>query len=85
MYHDGSRQRFADPAAVWRALLNHPKFDFSAMILPANQGQEPERTIALDALAEIFAVQRWTRRRDKGCSSGSCWILSGSSTSTWSR
>ena len=58
-YSDGTRQRWADPAAVWRQLLGHAKMDFATMVPLADQGQEPEATIVVKALCEIFDVVPW--------------------------
>ena len=58
-YRDGTRTRYADPAVVWRAILNHPRYDFSAVSKLAGVGQEPEHSQLLEIVADAFRVQRW--------------------------
>lgn len=65
-YRDGTRERYADPAEVWRKLLNHPTMNFVDMMPLAEQGQEPEVSVVLDALAEIFDVDRWDESTGRG-------------------
>lgn len=65
-YHDGARLRRADPAELWRKLLNHTRMNFADMLPLAHQGQEPEATIVLEALAEIFRVERWDDQSGRG-------------------
>ncbi len=65
-YHDGTRTRYADPAQIWRSLLNHPDMDLAEMGPPAEQGKEPAASTVLAALAEIFAVERWDESSKRG-------------------
>lgn len=58
-YHDGTHWRYADPFAVWRHLFHHPTVDILAVLPFAEQGKEPEASIALGVLCEVFGVQRW--------------------------
>jgi len=65
-YHDGSRERRADPAEIWRKLLGHPQMQFAEMMPLAEQGREPESSIVLTALGEIFAVHLWDEASQSG-------------------
>ena len=65
-YHDGTRPRRADPAAIWRGLLSHPTMDLERHVPLAEQGQEPERQIVLDAICQIFAVEQWSEETAAG-------------------
>jgi hypothetical protein len=65
-YWDGIRTRYADPALVWRNLLNHPKMNLETMVPLAEQGHDPEATIVTEALCGIFGVQRWDEDAQAG-------------------
>jgi hypothetical protein len=65
-YHDGSRTRYADPAAIWRALLNHPAMDFSHDPQLADQGDPEAQPRVVQALSEIFAVPLFRDRAHPG-------------------
>lgn len=69
-YHDGQRTRYADPALVWRNLLNHPEMNFETMVALAEEGHEPEATIVNKALCEIFDVRPWDEASQTGLT---CW------------
>jgi len=58
-YHDGTRTRRADPAEIWRKLLNHPEMAFEEMLPLAEQGTMPEREIVIKALCEVFDVKQY--------------------------
>jgi len=62
VFYDGSFTRRVDPARVWRALINHPEMNFEDHMPLADQGQEPEVSIVLKALREIFGVTAWDHR-----------------------
>lgn len=71
-YHDGLRTRFGDPSAHYRALLEHPRFDWAVHPLlievPIPVGEDPARVkaaekvslealgITADAVREAFDV-----------------------------
>jgi hypothetical protein len=64
-YWDGAGWRYGDPFLLYRALWNHPELNIEAQAPLVDAGQEPETTVFVTALAEIFGVQRWdpaTRR-----------------------
>lgn len=65
-YHDGTRIRYADPAIAWRDLVNHPTMDFGETVPLAAQGKEPATTTLLNALAEVFSVERWDESTGRG-------------------
>lgn len=58
-YWDGEHTRRADPFRLWRQLMNHPRANLVDMAPLVDQGHEPETTIVIEALAEVFAVKRW--------------------------
>jgi len=68
-YHDGRRIRYADPALLWRKLLNDPRLDFEVMLPLADQGKEPEATTVGKVLCEIFEVEPWDDTRRTGLTS----------------
>lgn len=69
-YWDGRRTRYADPALLWRKLLNHPEMNFETMVPLAEQGHEPEATIVNKALCEVFDVRPWDEASQAGLT---CW------------
>lgn len=68
-YWDGRRARYADPALLWRKLLNHPGMDFAVDLPLADQGKEPEATKVQAILCEIFEVEPWDGARQTGLTS----------------
>jgi hypothetical protein len=60
-YHDGSRWRYADPFAAWRSILNHPTFNIETMAHEIDAGGEPETTICIEAMCEVFDLKRWDK------------------------
>ena len=58
-YYDGERKRYADPFGVWRKLVNHPKFNMQEMTPLVEMGEEPETTICIEAVVEVFGIKRW--------------------------
>jgi len=58
-YHDGARVRRADPAEIWRKLLNHPDWDLAETMQEAHANHEPGVSVAVRVLSEIFDVQPW--------------------------
>ncbi len=58
-YHDGRRWRHGDPFLIWRRLHNHPKCNLETMAPELDEGKEPGATIVLDAICQVFDVQRW--------------------------
>lgn len=61
-YWDGSTIRRGDPFRLWRALKNHQKMNMDDAPL-IDAGQEPETTIFVEAIAEVFGVQRWDGKK----------------------
>lgn len=68
-YWDGHQTRYADPALLWRRLLNHPGLDFAVMVPLADQGKEPEATQVTEILCEIFDVKPWNDSTKSGLTS----------------
>lgn len=71
-YHDGRRWRYGDPFLIWRRLQNHEKCNLETMAPELDEGKEPESTIVLEAIAEVFGVQRWN---DETCTGLIDWEL----------
>jgi hypothetical protein len=67
-YFDGTGDRWGDPFFIWRAIASHPKVNFSDITGAMDAGQEPETTDALNALCEVFGVQRWNPETQAGLS-----------------
>lgn len=65
-YWDGTRTRYADPFLLWRGILNHPKFNIETMPAFVDAGQEPETSICLAALRDVFSVEAWDDSRKCG-------------------
>jgi len=62
VFYDGTQERRADPARVWRALINHAEMNFEDHMPLADQGHEPEVSIVLKAIREVFEVSAWDNR-----------------------
>jgi hypothetical protein len=65
-YWDGIQWRLGDPFALWRAILHHPVMNLSTMAAMLDRGEEPESTIVLDGLAEVFGLTRLDDRTGRG-------------------
>ena len=65
-YHDGERWRYSDPFAVWRSILNHPTFNIETMAHEIDAGAEPETTICIEAMCEVFDLKRWDKYSNTG-------------------
>lgn len=65
-YHDGERWRYADPFATWRSIINHSRFSIETMALEVDRGGEPETTICIEAMCEVFGVERWDKATNRG-------------------
>jgi hypothetical protein len=65
-YWDGIQWRLGDPFALWRAILHHPRMNLDTMAAMLDRGEEPESTIVLDGLTEIFGLTRFDDRTGKG-------------------
>ena len=59
-FRDGTRTRYADPAMVWRALLNHPKYDFASVSKLASEGHPDESRQLLEIIRDAFSVRPWS-------------------------
>lgn len=59
VYHDGARTRYGDPFRLYRALDHHPKMDLDKHAPLCDAGQEPETTLVVDSVCEIFGLARW--------------------------
>jgi len=69
-YHDGVQWRYGDPFALWRSLLNHPTFNMADHLPAVDRGEEPETTLALDAITEVFGICRLDSHTGKGLTDG---------------
>ena len=58
-YWDGTAWRLGDPFGLWRALKHHPTITINEHWDAANQGDEPETTELVTAIAEVFGVARF--------------------------
>jgi hypothetical protein len=77
-YWDGRRWRYGDPFRIWRQLQGHPKCNIETMAPLAEVGQEPETTIVVEAIAEVFGVPRWNDATGEGLTDLECLdLLSG--------
>lgn len=65
-YHDGRHWRYGDPFLMWRRLHNHSKCNLETMAPELDDGNEPEASIVLDAICEVFGVQRWDEESKTG-------------------
>ena len=65
-YWNGKREVYGDPFSIWRQILNHPKFNAETMAFLVDEGSEPETTICVEAMCEIFGVQRWDAETQTG-------------------
>jgi hypothetical protein len=65
-YWNGEKHVYADPFKVWRAILNHPKFNVETMAYLVDEGAEPETTVCVEAMCEIFNVSRWNSENTTG-------------------
>lgn len=57
-YHDGQRERYGDPFALWRFLVSHPTANLEALAMAADQAEEPATTELVGVLCEAFNVSR---------------------------
>ena len=65
-YYNGEKHCSADPFAGWRALLNHPTFNLQTMAPLVENGEEPETTMCVEAVADIFNITRWDAEKEIG-------------------
>jgi hypothetical protein len=65
-YWAGDGWRYGDPFAIYRKLWNHPELNIEAQAPLVDAGQEPETTIFVTALAEVFGVERWDPETRRG-------------------
>jgi len=65
-YHDGERWRYTDPFAAWRLILNHPTFNIETMAHEIDAGAEPETTICIKAMCDVFDLKRWDNSTNTG-------------------
>lgn len=58
-YHDGERERLGDPFLLWRQLMNHDKLNLETMTDALDKDEEPETTIFVESVAEVFGIKHW--------------------------
>lgn len=63
-YWDGTRERGADPAVVYRALVSHPTFDWETHPVLIDTGDKDALAITLGAIREVFGVVAWAEDND---------------------
>jgi hypothetical protein len=66
VYWDGQRERRIDPYRAYRQLQAHPEIDLEAIAPLVDQGQEPETTQLVNALADVFGVCRYDDATGRG-------------------
>lgn len=59
-YWDGTRERGADPAVVYRAFVSHPTFNWETHPVLIDTGDKEALTITLGAIREVFGVAAWS-------------------------
>ena len=65
-YWDGAAWRHGDPFRLWRGLMNHPKLNMETMLEAADRGDEPETTVAVEAVCELFGLHQLDPDTGKG-------------------
>lgn len=65
-FWDGQRQRYADPFRTLRALDHHGEMNLTAMADLVDKGVEPESTVVINGVAEVFGVTRWDEASGTG-------------------
>lgn len=65
-FWDGTRHRAVDPFRVWRDLQGDQTVQLDAMAPMVDQGQEPETSLVVGAIARAFGVERWTEESRVG-------------------
>jgi hypothetical protein len=69
-YHDGERERAADPVAIMRAMANHPTLDLQQNVQEMQaedlKVQTSATVVAVNATREIFGVKPWSEENPDG-------------------
>jgi len=65
-FWDGARWRYADPFKAWREICNHEKLNLEDMAEAIDKGDEPETSIALEVVCQVFGVERWSQQTHRG-------------------
>jgi hypothetical protein len=65
-YFDGRKWRVGDPFSLWRKLAHHPTVDLQTAAPMLDEGQEPESSQMLDALADVFGLHRLDSKSGDG-------------------
>ncbi len=65
-YNDGRRTRWVDPFVVWRKLNEHKTLDLENQAPYVDQGIEPQTTIVITALCEVFDLKRFDDATGRG-------------------
>lgn len=65
LYFDGTRRRWGDPFAIYRALTNS-EVDLEALAPEVDEQKEPATSQVLKVLCEAFDVQRWDDKTHTG-------------------
>lgn len=65
-YWDGAAWRHGDPFRLWRGLMNHPKLNMETMLDAVDRGDEPETTITVEAVCDLFGLHQLDTATGKG-------------------
>jgi hypothetical protein len=65
-YWNGERTVQGDPFALYRALLHHPDMNLETMASMLDAGMEPESTVVLQGLSDVFGLRRFNPRTGYG-------------------
>jgi hypothetical protein len=68
-FWDGNKTRYVDPFKTHRALWNHDDLpDVAEMAGLFDTAQEPEASLYISAVADVFGVKRWDAETETGLS-----------------
>ena len=65
-YHDGRRARNADPFVIWRRIKEHDTLNLEDQASFVDQGLEPQTTIVIEGLCDVFQVTRFDDATGEG-------------------
>ena len=65
-FWDGRQTRNADPYRLWRELSSYPTVNIVEAAPLVDEGQEPETTQVVTAIADVFGVTRWDETTQTG-------------------
>lgn len=65
-YWSGTRWRYGDPFRLYRGLWNDPELNLEIQAPLIDAGQEPESSVAIEAMARVFGIERWDPQTERG-------------------